>query len=111
MAQIIPLDNSPNQTLDVQLNVNGANKNLRLFIRFNEAASYRTMAIIDPETGSYLVDAIPLLCGDYPAADLLKPYQYLRIGSAYLLNMGSTADHPDATNMKDFNLIWGDNAA
>jgi hypothetical protein len=112
MAWIIPLDGSPNQTMDIQLNVNGGNISLRLFIRYNETAKYWTMRVTDAATGKTLIDALPLITGDYPAGDLLKQYQHLRIGSAYVINNGYALDYPDDTSLgTGFSLLWGDNAA
>ena len=110
MSQIIPLTSEPNQTMVVQLYVNGTTINIRLSFRYNEVANYWVMSVTDPETGDDIVTSIPLICGDYPCADLMGRFSYKRIGSAYLLNMGSSMDSPDSTNLgDDFQLIWGDN--
>jgi len=39
-CHIIPLDCSPNQTLQVSLNIDGRNRQLQLKIRYNEMANY-----------------------------------------------------------------------
>jgi hypothetical protein len=36
----------------------------------------------------------------------------MRIGSAYLLNVGGLAmDYPDQTSLSQFSLLWGDNVS
>jgi hypothetical protein len=51
-----------------------------------------------------------MLTGVYPAANMLAQHAYLAIGSAYLLNVGSSdADYPGANDLgSDFLLVWGD---
>ena len=109
--QIIPLTTSPNQTIQVTLNINGENKTLELRIRYNEIARYWTMGIIEPSTGEYILDSIPLITGDYPSANILAQYAYLSIGAAYVMNVSnSEMDWPDKTNLgTDFVLVWTDN--
>jgi hypothetical protein len=108
--QIIPLDNAPNQSMTVMVNVNGQNISLGLSFRYNEAGGFWVMGISDPSTGIAIVANVPLLCGNYPAGNILRQYGYLGIGSAWLVNMGSTQDSPDNTNLgSGFVLIWGDN--
>ena len=60
--------------------------------------------------GNLLVSSVPLITGLYPSANLLAQYQYLNIGSAYLLNTGNaTVDFPGPNNLSQFSLLWGDN--
>jgi len=68
------------------------------------------MRIFDVTTNEITIDNIPLLTGDYPAGNLLKQYQYLQLGSIYIINASGVAmDHPDDTNLgTDFVLVWGD---
>lgn len=112
MDQIIPLDNSPNQNLQVSLNVDGNVLQLQLSITFSEMAQYWIMAIRDSQ-GNLLLDSIPMLTGDWPAANILGQYGYLAIGSAYLLNAGQVSqDYPDSTTLGNaFFLLWSDTAA
>lgn len=109
MSQIIPLDNTPNQTFTAVVTVNGQNINLGFNLSFNETAGYWVMTIND-SNGVILVDSIPIVTGAKPAANLLEQYAYLDIGSAYLLNVtNSPMDWPDDTNLgTDFVLAWGD---
>ena len=108
--QKIPLDNSPNQNFQTTLTVDGRNITLNFHLSFNETAGYWVMTIIDPLTGSIILDSIPLVTGQYPAGNMLEPHSYLGIGSAFLINIsGSPMDFPDDTNLgTDFVLLWGD---
>jgi hypothetical protein len=101
----IPLTNDPDQTLAVTVPIGGVNINLRLRVRFNTQANYWWMTVADIK-GNVLADAIPLLSG----GDILGQFQYLGLGSAYVVNMGnSIMDSPDSTNLgTDFRLWWGD---
>ncbi|GAB6170544.1 hypothetical protein JCM15765_03970 [Paradesulfitobacterium aromaticivorans] len=107
---VIPLTNEPNQNFITTIPVDGKNITLKLRIRFNSAGNYWMMSITDPKTGSLILDGIPLLSGEYPAADLLGQYKYLGLGSAAIVNAGnSSMDSPDSTNLgTDFLLVWGD---
>jgi hypothetical protein len=109
-GQIIPLDNSPNQSFQTTLSVDGKNLTLGFVIRYNEQADYWQMTIKEAVTGNIILDCIPLVTGDYPAANLLEQYSYLSIGSVAILNMsGVTMENPDKTNLgTDFVLWWGD---
>lgn len=109
MAQIVPLTNNPNQTIQVTLNVDGQNLTLRLSLLYNSMAGYWLMDIAD-QNGNDIVVGIPLITGDYPAANLLMQQRYLEIGSCYIINYGQVAaDYPDATNLgTDFILLWDD---
>jgi len=110
--QLIPVTNDPYQTLQVLLNVNGNNLRLILTISYNEMANYWELGIAD-QNGNMLVDNIPLITGDWPAANILDCYQYLEIGSAYVINASNAAenDYPNSSSLgTDFVLLWGDNA-
>ena len=109
MRQIIPLQ-SVNQSLEVDLNIDGGVVTLGLEFRYNRIAGYWTMQISNPTSGKVLVDSIPLVRGNIGAANLLGQYAYLNIGSAYLLkNREAQGDYPDETNLgTDFQLLWRD---
>lgn len=111
-AQVIPLTTQPNQSFQVALNVNGATLRLALSITYNEMANYWIMQVVDAG-GNILVDNVPLITGSWPAANVLNAYQYLQIGSAYVINVSNANvnDYPNATDLgSDFILVWGDNA-
>jgi hypothetical protein len=110
MYQIVPVDSSPNQSLQVTLNVNGDNKVVDLRLWYNEVAAYWVLTIIEPVTGNILIDSIPLMSGDYPMGNILASYSYMNLGSLYVVNFAKVpTDRPDHTNLgTDFLLIWGD---
>jgi hypothetical protein len=110
MNQIVPLTSDPNQTLQVALSINGTTRTFTLMLHYNEEAGYWEMTVIDPGTLEALIQSLPLLTGDYPAANILGQYGYLGIGSAYIINAtGIEADHPGVDNLgTDFVLVWGD---
>ena len=108
-SQIVPLTSSPNQTFSVQLTVNGAPLTLNLSLSYAEMAGYWQLAVGDVN-GNLLIASVPLVTGWYPSANMLAQYQYLNIGSAYLLNTGNApVDYPGPTTLGQFSLLWGDN--
>lgn len=119
MDQIVPLSTQPNQSFLANLTVNGASLKLNLSVTFNEIAQYWMLGVADANN-NVLIAGIPLLTGSWPAANLLKQYQYLQIGSAYLLNVSNTSlaneleltavDYPNGGDLgTSFILLWGDN--
>ena len=116
-VQIIPLDNSPNQSWEVSVNVDGQPTPLGVILRFNEIAQYWVMTITD-QNGNLLLDSVPFVTGVAPDGsnlnaiqNLLNQFSYLDIGSAAVLNAsGIAADRPNAFDLgTDFLLLWGDN--
>jgi len=134
--QQIPLTNSPNQQLTASLTVDGAPLTLNLGINYAEMTGYWLLSITDANN-NLLIASVPMICGGYPAANLLKQQRYLGIGSAYLVNASNLApgqggslgygagdygggayggdsgqggsDYPNSTNLgTDFQLWWGD---
>jgi hypothetical protein len=111
MDQIVPVTNAPNHTMTANLSVNGQQLNLLLTFNYNEMAQYWNMIIADQNNNVLLAD-IPLLTGVYPAANLLNQFQYLNIGSCYILDNSASdpRDYPDSLTLgTDFLLLWGDN--
>jgi hypothetical protein len=110
MAQILALNNSPNQSLRVALNVNGHSLTLNLRLRYNTQAGFWTMDIAD-QSNNPLASSVPLLTGAWPGANILAPYDYLGIGSAYVINQsGAASDWPDDSGLgRDFVVLWDDN--
>ena len=107
--QIIPLTSAPNQKFAVQLTVNGEPLTLNPTLSYQSMSGYWQLSI-DDVNGNELIASVPLITGWYPAANLLAQYQYLEIGSAYLLNTGNAStDYPNASNIGLFSLLWGDN--
>lgn len=107
--KIIPLTTSPNQKLSVTLPINGQNTTLNLTVRYNTVANYWVMTVAD-RSGNTLIDSLPVITGEYPAADILGQYQYLGIGSAIVVNASnSSLDIPSDTSLGvDHFLVWGD---
>jgi hypothetical protein len=111
MDQIIPLTIAPNQTFPVNLTVNGKAVTLNLSLNYNEMSQYWVMIIADVDQNILLTD-IPLLTGIYPASNILSQYEYMQIGSAYVLDAGNVveADYPNQYNLGvQFLLLWSDN--
>jgi hypothetical protein len=110
--QVIPLTPNPNQTFTVTLNIDSSNITLTMILRYNVIAEYWVLTIINSATQAIILDSIPFVTGDYPAANILGQYTYLQIGSAYVVNTdNSPLDYPDdSTNSlgTDFVLIWSD---
>ena len=107
--QLIPLSNSNGQSFSVSLTVNSTSLVLNLNLSYNAMAGYWDMSVSDVN-GAALISSVPLITGWYPAANLLSQYQYLQIGSAYLLNTNeSSDDYPGPDNLSQFTLLWGDN--
>jgi hypothetical protein len=110
--QLIPLDNSPNQTWQVTVSINGIVQTFFVLLDYNEIAEYWVMSVFDSNQNPLLND-VPLVTG----LNLLRQYQYLGIGSLYLLNVSSSTnpvtsevDYPDNTNLgTTYQMIWSDN--
>ena len=110
MNQLIALTNAPNQQFLVQLVVDGQPLTLSLTVSWQTMAGYWQLSVADINN-NLLIASVPMLTGDYPAANMLAQYGYLKIGSAYLLNTGnSPLDYPDSASLNLFSLLWGDTA-
>lgn len=106
--QVIPLDTNPNQTWQVAVSINGLVVNFFVLLQYNEIAQYWSMNIYD-NSQVLLLAGIALVTG----LNLLRQFQYLGIGSLYILNASGIAspNFPDDTNLgSDFVMLWGDNA-
>jgi hypothetical protein len=108
-AQALSFDPGPNKTLAATLNVDGSNLSLLLTFRFNEVAQYWVLTIFSKTQNAIILDSIPLITAGYPAANILRQYSYLGIGSLYLLNMSGVDGEPNESNLgTDFVIIWSD---
>lgn len=95
------------------LAINGTNLTLQLSISFFEMSQFWALNIAD-QNGNPLVGPVPLITGAYPAGNILAPYQYMNIGSAFVINASGVAspDFPNSTDLgSDFLLLWDDNTA
>lgn len=109
MSQTVPLSSQPNQVFSAQLTVNNQLLTLGFVVSWNAMAGWWEMALSDVN-GNQLLSGVPLITGLYPAANLLAQYQYLQIGSAYLLNTGNLSeDYPTLYTLPLYTLVWGDN--
>jgi hypothetical protein len=108
-AQVIPLTSSPNQSFAATLQVDGKPLTLNFAIKWSEMAGYWVMSIFDSAL-DLLLDSIPLITGWYPGANILGQYGYLGIGSAYVVNNGTSAsDYPGKNDLgTNFSLVWAD---
>lgn len=110
-AHVVPLTSAENQSLTVQLTVNGSSLTLNLFVAYSAMAGYWWMQVSDVNN-NILIGSVPLVTGLYPGANLLAQYRYLQIGAAYLLNTGNDAqDYPGPGTLGDFSLVWADNTS
>ena len=107
--QIVPLTSAPNQSVRVDLSVDGSTLTLNLKVRYNDVAGYWVMTILDAN-GNLLLDSLPMLTGIWPAANILSQFVYLKIGSCYLINVSGVAQ--DNSGPQDlggpFQLLWSD---
>lgn len=107
---LIPLTSEPDQKIqEITIPVDGQNLRLGLRIRYNTVGNYWWMTI-SSRNGEVLIDSLPLVVGQYPAADIFAPHKYMGLGSACVVNAGNAVlDYPnDSTLGVDFFLLWGD---
>lgn len=108
---VIPLTTEPNQIFNCVIPIDGNNRPLTFRLRYNSIAKYWNLTIIDTRTKVTLIDSIPIIVGEYPAANLLEQYGYLGLGSLVIIKEGDlkTGESPDDTNLgSEFYLVWGD---
>jgi len=112
-TKMIPLIPGANQSLECTLPVDDKNITLSFRFTYNRVAEYWFMSIADASTNALLLDAVPLVTGIYPAADLLGQYQYLGIGSATIVVVDSSERGIPAfpTLGSQFYLVWTDTVA
>jgi hypothetical protein len=108
--KIVPLIPNANQSFTCTLPVDSKNITLAFTFTYNSVGGYWFMSVADVKTNVMLLDAVPLVTGEYPAADILGQYSYLGIGSALIVPTSSLApDTPDFTNLgTEFVLVWTD---
>jgi hypothetical protein len=108
---VIPLTTAPNQTFNCTIPIDGSNRPLSFQLRYNSIAKYWNLTVIDARTKDTLIDAVPLMVGEHPAANLLEQFEYMGIGSAVVVHEGDLPSHlnPDDTNLgSEYYLVWGD---
>lgn len=105
---VIPLTNAPNHRFTCLVPVDNKNMYMDFFLHWNSVAEYWCMDISD-SNGNPLMSSIPLIRGEYPAANLLEQYSYLGIGSSAVVPVGIVKGEADSENLgKDFVLVWSD---
>lgn len=105
MLSIIPITPTPNHKFTSKIPVDGQNIVLGFELQYNELACYWIVAIRD-EKGSSLIAGLPVL----PAQNILEQYEYLQIGSAYIVPAQTVAEQwpSQYTLGTQWYLIWGD---
>ena len=73
----IPLTPEPNRTINCSVPVDGKVLDMRLVTKYNGVAGYWFLSVIDVLSNETLIDAVPLLSGVYPSANLLGQYSFL----------------------------------
>lgn len=108
--KIIPLIPNANQRFTCTLPIDSKNITLAFTFTYNAVGGYWYMSVSDDKKNTMLLDAVPLVTGEFPAADLLGQYTYLGIGSAAIVPTSSLATGiPDDTSLgTNFVLCWGD---
>ena len=111
-AQILPVTSAPNQFMTVGLALNGGTVALSLQFSYNRVGGFWVMDVSDLQ-GNPLVTSIPLLTGDWPAANIMAPFDYLQIGAWYVINQsGAIMDWPDSNTLgAAFLVLVDDNPA
>lgn len=109
---ILPIAPGMNQTFTCTLPVDDKNITLDFSLTYNSPGGYWFMSITNHDTGELLINSLPLLPADYPAANLLKQYSYLGIGSAAIFSVSGDNSAPTFESLgKDHIVIWSDNVS
>lgn len=106
----IPLDTTPDQKFNVTVEVGEENVSLILHLSYNTEGDFWRMDVTNVDTEEMLISHVPLLTGEYPAADILEQFNYVGIGQAVILKLtnGAEGDFPNIDNLgTDFILVWG----
>lgn len=105
---LIPMTNQPNQTFSVNIPQGSQNVPLDFFMNWNQIFNYWQLTII--QNNIPLIELLPMLCGKGAAGNLLHQYQYLGIGSFFILPASNNG--PDSPGINDwgtnFILVWSD---
>lgn len=105
MYSFIPVQAVPNCTFASKIPVDDMNLILSFSITYNELAKYWVVDIADSD-GNMLIRGLPVI----PAQNILEQFQYLKIGSAYILPRSTVSEQwPTADTLtSDWYLVWGD---
>jgi len=108
--QLVAFTNDPNQSGELVLSIDGTQKSYLYALRFNTIANYWVGTLFNLQ-GSLILDSIAFVTGNGPAANVLRQFAYLAIGSLTIVNQSnvSSPDYPDDTDLgTDFGAMWGD---
>ena len=108
--QYIPLMPIPNQLFRTTIATSKDRSiDLNIFLCWNKETICWEMTISDPISEEYYVDSIPLFVGEDSMFNLLRLYQYLNIGSCYIVDIsGKGTGKPALNNLGvDFLMVWG----
>lgn len=111
--QIIPTSPAPDNTMAVTVDVNGEKIPLLLRFRYNVIGQYWWIDVANAVTNKMYVAGVPLVTGEYPAANLLEQFHHLGIGKALIASMTDTppTEIPTDRNLGiEFALAWGDDS-
>lgn len=105
MYSIVPIQNIPNNRFSSKIPVDGQNLTLIFYVTYNELAKYWLIDISNAD-GTMLLSGLPVV----PAQNILEQYQYMQIGSAYILPRSKVKEQwPSADTLStDWYLIWSD---
>lgn len=108
---LIPATSEPNQTFQCIVPVDGGTRTFEMHFSYNAVAEYWEMSASDVDTGEELVTAVPLLSGEYPAANLLEQFAFLGMGAAVMVPVGlpDRSREPSADSLgSEYVLVWSD---
>ncbi len=102
MKSAINLTANPNQTFKTTIPGDIRNLSFILTQSYNAQAGYWVLGIYDVSKNPIILN-VPMLCG----YDLLGQFQYMNIGSIYIVNVGDhTQLNPNDMNITNFVLVW-----
>ena len=81
----------PEPGINRSLSINGGTVSLQLSVSYNAMGGFWQMNIAD-QTGTPIVGPVPTATGAYTAGNILAPYQYMNIGSAFVINVSGIVD-------------------
>lgn len=107
----VNLNKFPEQRAVFNLPLNGKSVPMAIRLSYNARGDLWHMDIENERTGEVILANVPLLCGADNTYNLLKQFEYLGIGSAYIKKVveNTDTDSPDYnTFLSQFVLMWGD---
>lgn len=103
MYSIIPVQAIPNYTFSCKIPVDEQNVTLSFHLTYNELAKYWMTRVTDSK-GNVLIRGLPIL----PAQNILEQFQYMKIGSAYVIPRQTAQEEwpTQDTLDSDWYLVW-----